>query len=91
MYLFFIFLFELGSLICGVAPSSAALIAGRAIAGLGVSGLLMGAMTIVTTSVEREKSPMYLGVMLGVSQTGVVAGPLVGGALTEHASWRWCE
>ncbi|KAF2031502.1 efflux pump protein [Setomelanomma holmii] len=90
VYLCFIFLFELGSLICGVAPSSAALIAGRAIAGLGVSGLIMGAMTIISVSMETAKSPMYLGIMLGISQTGVVAGPLVGGALTEHVTWRWC-
>ncbi|KAH7089111.1 efflux pump protein [Paraphoma chrysanthemicola] len=89
-FLSFIFLFELGSLICGVAPSSAALIVGRAIAGMGVSGLMLGGMTIITRSVEKSKSPMYLGIILGVSQMGVVVAPLIGGGLTEHVSWRWC-
>ncbi|KAH5496804.1 hypothetical protein HBI29_176840 [Parastagonospora nodorum] len=90
VYLCFVFIFELGSLICGVAPNSAALIAGRAIAGLGVSGLVNGALSILARSVEREKSPLYTGILIGTAQMGIVAGPLIGGALTQHASWRWC-
>jgi MFS family permease len=65
-----VFLFELGSLICGVAPSSMALIIGRAVAGLGVSGMVNGALSIIATSVEREKSPLYTGVLIGTAQMG---------------------
>ena len=57
----------MGSLIGGVAPNSAALIAGRAIAGLGVSGLVNGALSILARSVEREKSPLY-GVLLAYTE-----------------------
>lgn len=70
VYLCFVFIFELGSLICGVAPNSAALIAGRAIAGLGVSGLVNGALSILARSVEREKSPLYTGIVIGTAQMG---------------------
>ncbi|KAI8942352.1 hypothetical protein NX059_000428 [Plenodomus lindquistii] len=66
------------------------LIVGRAIAGLGASGLLNGALTILMAAVPKEKTPMYTGIFLGISQTGIIGGPLIGGALTEHASWRWC-
>jgi MFS family permease len=91
VFLCLVALFELGSLLCGIAASSKALIVGRAIAGLGVSGFVNGALSILASSVEKEKSPLYTGILLGTAQMGVVAGPLVGGALTEHASWRWCK
>jgi MFS family permease len=91
VFLSFIFLFEIGSLLCGVAPSSAVFIVGRAIAGLGVSGIFNGALTIIAASVEISKSPMYTGILFGVSQMGMVVGPLIGGGLTEHATWRWCR
>lgn len=53
----FVFLFEIGSLVCGTANSSAMFIAGRAVAGLGASGISNGAMTIISGAVPREKAP----------------------------------
>jgi len=87
----FVFVFEVGSLLCGAAQSSTMLIIGRAVAGMGVSGIANGAITALTVSVGKEKMPLYFGILLGISQMGIVAGPLVGGALTEHATWRWCK
>ncbi|KAL4914771.1 major facilitator superfamily-domain-containing protein [Aspergillus aurantiobrunneus] len=89
-YLIFFGLFELGSLICGVANSSTTLIGGRALAGIGSSGLLNGGMTIIAGAVPLEKRPVYTGIYLGISQLGIVCGPLIGGALTEYTTWRWC-
>ncbi|KAL5333385.1 major facilitator superfamily domain-containing protein [Aspergillus crustosus] len=89
-FLSFFFIFEVGSLICGVATSSKMLIVGRAIAGMGTSGLQNGGLSIIAVSVPMAKRPAIIGIAMGVSQLGLVLGPLIGGALTEYASWRWC-
>jgi MFS family permease len=59
VYLAAIFIFEVGSLICGVAPNSVALIVGRAVAGLGSAGLFSGALLILAHSVPLHKRPLY--------------------------------
>ncbi|KAK2765439.1 hypothetical protein FQN54_008288 [Arachnomyces sp. PD_36] len=85
-----IFVFELGSLICAVAPSSIVLIVGRAITGLGAAGIGTGAYTIIAFVAEPHKRPMFTG-FVGMS-FGIASavGPLIGGAFSEHVSWRWC-
>ena len=66
-YTFIVFLgiFELGSLLCGIAISSKMLIVARAISGMGGSGLVNGALTIVAASVPLENRATYLGIMMG--------------------------
>lgn len=54
-------LFEIGSLICGVAPSSVALIIGRAVAGIGAAGLFSGALLVIAQSVPLLQRPAYIG------------------------------
>lgn len=75
-YLFIIFFctFELGSLICGAAQSSNMLIVGRAVAGMGGSGLMNGGLTIVAACVSLEKRATHLGIIMGVAQLGVMLG-----------------
>ncbi|KAL2851333.1 major facilitator superfamily domain-containing protein [Aspergillus pseudodeflectus] len=90
VFLSFFLLFEVGSLISGVANSSKMLIIGRAISGMGTSGMVNGALTIIAGSVPMHKRPALIGIMMGLAQLGLVLGPLIGGVLTDKASWRWC-
>lgn len=90
VYLIAIGIFELGSLLCGVAPNSTALIVGRAIAGVGSAGIFSGALIIVAYSVPLAKRPMYTGFIGAMYGIASVAGPLLGGAFTDKVSWRWC-
>ncbi|KAI1264694.1 major facilitator superfamily protein [Xylariaceae sp. FL1019] len=89
-FLLSIFFFELGSLICGVAPTSTALIVGRAIAGLGAAGVSGGTYTIIAFTAKPEKRPIYTGILGATYGIASVVGPLVGGVLTDRATWRWC-
>ncbi|KAI1186284.1 MFS general substrate transporter [Nemania serpens] len=90
VYLTAIFIFEVGSLICGVAQNSVTLIIGRAIAGLGSAGLFSGALLILAHSVPLATRPLYTGLIGGVYGIASVAGPLLGGVFTDKVSWRWC-
>lgn len=56
-------LFEVGSLICGIAQSAVMLIVGRAIAGLGCAGVFAGVMVIITLAVPLTKRPVYMGLV----------------------------
>lgn len=82
-------LFLVGSTVCGAAPNSPSLIVGRAIAGLGCAGLLVGAFSLVPFLAPPAKRPIMLSLISASRGLATTCGPLIGGALTEKVSWRW--
>jgi hypothetical protein len=76
IYLTALFIFEIGSLICGVAPNSTTLIIGRAIAGVGAAGIFSGAILIIASTVPLRQRPTYMGLIGGMYGIASVAGPL---------------
>lgn len=88
-FMCFFAIFELGSLLCGAAQSSKMLVVGRAVCGIGSAGLINGSLTIIGLAAPPGRRAMMLGIFMSVSGCGQIIGPLIGGALTQHASWRW--
>lgn len=70
IFLSMVFVFEVGSALCGAAPSSTSFIVGRAIAGLGSSGIMSGAIIVITRIVPLAKRPSFMacfGAVFGIS------------------------
>lgn len=81
---------EVGSLICGVAPSSKVLVFGRAVAGLGGAGLSVGGTSIISFIAPPAKRPLMMGLIGTTYAISAVLGPIIGGLFTNRVSWRWC-
>ncbi|KAI7764040.1 hypothetical protein LZL87_006422 [Fusarium oxysporum] len=92
VYLISSIIFEGGSILCAAAPSSAAFIIGRAVAGLGAAGIFCGAMIIISKIVEMRKRPLLLAIISSMYGIASVIGPSLGGVFThsKQLTWRFC-
>ncbi|MEU8968829.1 MDR family MFS transporter [Streptomyces monashensis] len=84
-----IVIFLIGSALCGMAQNMGELIGFRALQGLGGGGLMVLSMAIVGDLVPPRERGRYQGLFGAVFGATSVLGPLLGGLLTEHLSWRW--
>jgi len=83
-------IFVAGSIVAGFAQSTGWLIACRAVQGVGAGGLTALVQVILSDLVSPRERGRYMGYLGAVMAVGTVAGPLVGGVLTDTLGWRWC-
>jgi MFS transporter, DHA2 family, multidrug resistance protein len=83
-------LFTLFSIVCGLSNSLAMMIVGRMGQGFAGGFLIPTAQTIIRTRLPRSQIPIGMSIFGLIVLLGPLAGPLLGGWLTDNYSWRWC-
>ena len=81
--------FTLGSAAAALAPSSAALIAARALQGAGGAAVMPLTLTLLSEAFPAGRRGLALGIWSGISGLGVALGPVIGGAVVAGISWHW--
>lgn len=84
-----IVLFLVGSALSGMAQDMTQLIAFRAIQGLGAGGLIVGVMATIGDLVAPRERAKLQGYFVATMAVSMIGGPLLGGLITDHLSWRW--
>jgi EmrB/QacA subfamily drug resistance transporter len=88
-FLVSILVFLVGSALSGLATSMIELIGFRAVQGIGGGGLMVGVLAIIGEIVPPRERGRYTSLTVGAALVANIGGPLVGGYLTDHLSWRW--
>jgi EmrB/QacA subfamily drug resistance transporter len=89
MFIIGLILFAAASLWCGFALSIAQLILARAMQGVGAAVLIPCSLALIGASFDEEERGKAIGTWAGVSAITVAIGPLLGGLIVDHFSWRW--
>ena len=84
-----VLVFMLGSGLAGGATNTGMLIAARAVQGVGGGGIITLGEIIICDLVPLLERGQYSGLLAGTYAIGTILGPVVGGLLTDHTSWRW--
>jgi multidrug resistance protein len=84
-----IVIFLIGSALSGLSHSMDQLIMFRALQGLGAGGLMVGVIATIGDMVSPRERGQYMGYMMASMMLAMIAGPLVGGYITDDLSWRW--
>src|SRR5688500_11977703 len=89
MFLVGVGVFTTASALAALAPSIDALVAARAVQGLGAAMVTPLTLTLISEAFPPEKRGAALGIWGGISGLGVALGPFVGGAVVEGIAWQW--
>src|SRR5207253_6661926 len=81
--------FTVASVWCGVSPTIGQLIAARALQGVGGALLVPGSLALISASFPPERRGRAIGTWSGFTAITAALGPVLGGWLVEHLSWRW--
>src|ERR1700730_2082865 len=84
-----VILFTVASVWCGVAGNVGELIAARGVQGIGGALLIPNSLALISVSFTREERGRAIGTWSGFTAITTVIGPVLGGWLVQHASWRW--
>ena len=89
IFLIGILIFTAASIGCGLASTMEQLIIARAIQGIGGALLVPGSLALISASFPEEQRGQAIGTWAAFTSIMTAAGPLIGGWLVQHASWRW--
>jgi EmrB/QacA subfamily drug resistance transporter len=89
VFLLGVTLFALASAACGLAPSIHFLVIARSVQGIGAAMLVPGSLAIISASFDENSRGRAIGTWSGFTAITTALGPVLGGWLIEHASWRW--
>jgi EmrB/QacA subfamily drug resistance transporter len=89
IFLIGVYWFALASLCCALAPNATVLVCARVLQGIGGALLTPGSLALIQATFRPIDRGRAVGMWSGMAGTATAAGPLVGGYLVEHASWRW--
>jgi EmrB/QacA subfamily drug resistance transporter len=84
-----VILFAIASIWCGLSPSISQLIVARAVQGIGAALLVPGSLAIISASFNQDERGAAIGTWAGFTSVTAAIGPVIGGWLIEHFSWRW--
>jgi EmrB/QacA subfamily drug resistance transporter len=89
VYMAGVVVFAAASVWCGLAPNVSQLIVARGVQGIGAALLTPGSLAIISASFEKRDRGKAIGTWSGFTSITAAVGPVLGGFLIEHASWRW--
>ncbi|KAL0764068.1 hypothetical protein CaCOL14_013446 [Colletotrichum acutatum] len=82
-------IFTTGTTLCCVAESIGPLLGGRVVQGIGAGGMYVLSLVVFTDIVHLRYRPKYYGIIQLAWAVGSLVGPVIGGAIAEHTTWRW--